>query len=49
MEYKKKLKLRKSLKDAGRLDLFYKCVYYDMGTDEDGDPLEVKDYDYSDI
>tara|TARA_R110000744_G_scaffold151829_1_gene265488 strand:- start:2224 stop:2439 length:216 start_codon:yes stop_codon:yes gene_type:complete len=41
MEYKKKLKLRRLLKEEGRLDLFYKCLYHDTGLDEDGDPVEV--------
>ena len=49
MDYKKKMKLRKNLKDAGRLDLFYKCVYYDTGLDEDGDPVEVNVEDLKNI
>ena len=41
MEYQKRKKLHASLKEAGRLDLFYPCVHYDPGLDADGEPLKL--------
>tara|TARA_R110000737_G_scaffold238574_1_gene250683 strand:- start:1145 stop:1360 length:216 start_codon:yes stop_codon:yes gene_type:complete len=41
MDYSKRKKLHTSLKEAGRLDLFYNCVFYDPGLDGDGDPVKL--------
>lgn len=41
MDYQKRKKLKKSLEDAGRLDLFHKCIFHDPGTDEDGEPVKL--------